>query len=385
MRFTFQKRDIINGEWGRKTDPPGVSSFVVGRSAFVNREFGRFVALPSNDPLLEVRHLKKHYALRRSWRSSGKTLAAVDDVSFHIDPGETLGLVGESGCGKTTTGRAILRLLEPTGGEVLFRTMEGRTPRTYSLLELSAGRLRALRRHLQMIFQDPYGSLNPRLTVGTALEEGLRAHGLGNRAERRRRVGQLLERVGLVPGAAGKYPHAFSGGQRQRIGIARALAVDPVFVVCDEPVSALDVAVQAQVLNLLLDLQRERGLAYLFIAHDLAVVAYMSRRIAVMYHGQIVELGASAELCQHPAHPYTRALLAAIPQGLPPADAESDPPNRTLPESTGDRPGTPPEHTGCRFQPRCPQAMPECARREPPLIQLGGGRLVRCHLWSPSP
>jgi ABC-type oligopeptide transport system ATPase subunit len=262
------------------------------------------------EPILEVRHLKKHYPLRRG----GGVLRVVDDVSFHINAGETLGLVGESGCGKTTVGRTILRLVEPTGGEVLFRTGGGAIQHTHSLFGLSAGPLRRLRRHFQMVFQDPYTSLNPRLTIGATMVEGIQAHGIGNRAERRRRVGALLERVGLAQGAANMYPHAFSGGQRQRIGIARALAVDPTFIVCDEPVSSLDVSVQAQILNLLQDLQRERKLAYLFIAHDLAVVASMSHRVAVMHQGQIVEIGASSDLYRKPGHPYTRALLAASGQ-----------------------------------------------------------------------
>jgi oligopeptide/dipeptide ABC transporter ATP-binding protein len=293
----------------------------------------------------------------------------VDDVSFALMPGETLGLVGESGCGKTTLGRTILRLVEPTAGKVLFRSPADQ--RTYSLLDLRPGPLRSLRRHFQMVFQDPYSSLNPRLTIGTTLEEGLRAHGLETRAQRRERVRGLLERVGLDARAAERYPHAFSGGQRQRIGIARAMAVQPDLIVCDEPVSSLDVSVQAQVLNLLLDVQRERNLAYLFIAHDLAVVAYMSQRVAVMYQGQFVELAASAELYQRPAHPYTRTLLAAIPQA-------ASPPTPVAPE----RPVWRPTSSGCRFAPRCPEALPHCAQEEPPLIQLGGGRQVRCHLWT---
>jgi oligopeptide/dipeptide ABC transporter ATP-binding protein len=339
------------------------------------------VSLVPPETLLEVRHLRKYFPSRRGWGRAGPPVRAVDDLSFHIEAGETLGLVGESGCGKTTTGRAVLRLLEATGGEVLFRTWDGPVARTHSLYDLPAGRMRALRRHLQMVFQDPYSSLNPRLTVGTTLEEGLRAHGLGNRAERRRRIGQLLERVGLDAGAAGKYPHAFSGGQRQRIGIARALAVEPTFVVCDEPVSALDVSVQAQILNLLLDLQRERRLAYLFIAHDLAVVAYVSRRIAVMYQGQIVELAARDELCRRPAHPYTRTLLAAVPRDLAAPEDDQAPAAGQRPELTVDRSAAVPAAGGCRFQPRCAEARPECARAEPPLIQLGGGHQVRCHLW----
>jgi peptide/nickel transport system ATP-binding protein/oligopeptide transport system ATP-binding protein len=321
-------------------------------------------------PLLEARHLRKYYPVRRGW---GRTshVAAVDDVSFQLNQGETLGLVGESGCGKTTTGLVILRLVPATAGEVLFRTSGPCGPETQSLLHLSARRLRPLRRRLQVIFQDPYSSLNPRLTVGATLEEGLIAHRMGSRAERRRRVGELLERVGLDRGASAKYPHAFSGGQRQRIGIARALAVEPDLIVCDEPVSALDVSVQAQVLNLLLDLQRERQLAYLFIAHDLAVVARVADRVAVMYRGQIVETAPRAVLYGRPAHPYTRMLLAAAPP-------DRDPGAPPLPAAAP----TPVELAGCRFRPRCPEARPECARVEPPLVQLGGGHEVRCHLWT---
>jgi oligopeptide/dipeptide ABC transporter ATP-binding protein len=336
------------------------------------------------EPLLEVRHLKKYYPLRRGlWGRPAGWLKAVDDVSFHINPGETLGLVGESGCGKTTTGRAVLRLVEPTGGEVLFRTCEQGAVRTHEVFRLPPRRLRALRRHLQIVFQDPYNSLNPLLTVGTTVAEGMLAHGLYDRRERRRRVGQLLERVGLDAGAADRYPHEFSGGQRQRIGIARALAVDPALVVCDEAVSALDVSVQAQVLNLLLDLQRERRLAYLFIAHDLAVVAHVSHRVAVMYQGQIVETAAGADLFRRPAHPYTRALLAAVPQGLrgeegiaPATPAEG----RVVVPAEGPTAAAP--GTGCRFRDRCPEAMPECAVTEPPLIQLGGGHDVCCHRYT---
>jgi peptide/nickel transport system ATP-binding protein/oligopeptide transport system ATP-binding protein len=320
-------------------------------------------------PLLEVRGLKKYYRLR----GGAGWVRAVDDVSFYIDSGETLGLVGESGCGKTTIGRVILRLLEPTGGEVLFRITENRVERTYPLFHLAAAQIRPLRRHVQMIFQDPIGSLNPRLSIGATLEEGLLVHGLGDRGERRRRIGQLLEQVGLDASAAARYPHAFSGGQRQRIGIARALAVEPSLVVCDEPVSALDVSVQAQILNLLLDLQRGQRLAYLFIAHDLAVVAHMSQRVAVMYRGQIVELGPSAELCRQPVHPYTRALLAAIPNARAEAAAK---PNCRTPIGAGA------EMTagGCRYRSRCPEALPQCADVEPPLIQIGARHQVRCHL-----
>jgi oligopeptide/dipeptide ABC transporter ATP-binding protein len=303
----------------------------------------------------------------------------VDDVSFQIARGETLGLVGESGCGKTTTARAILRLVEPTSGEVLLRLGDPGTTQVQSVLGLGGRRLRALRRYMAMIFQDPHASLNPRLPVAATVEEGLIVHRLGNRLQRRERAGQLLERVGLDRRALAMYPHAFSGGQRQRIGIARALVTEPAFVVCDEPVSALDVSVQGQILNLLLDLQRERRLTYLFIAHDLDVVAHMSRRVAVMYKGQIVELADTAELYKHPAHPYTRRLLRAAPARAqwPAREAATLATRFRLPGS--ESPGQA-ASTGCRFQGACPEAMPECAHTDPPLIQLGNEHLVRCHL-----
>jgi ABC-type oligopeptide transport system ATPase subunit len=268
-------------------------------------------------PLLEVQHLVKHYAVGGGLGRARHVVRAVDDVSFELLPGGTLGLVGESGCGKTTIGRAILRLIEPTGGRVLFRTRQAGKQQTHEVFRLGGRELRRLRRHMQMIFQDPQGSLNPRLKVGLSVAEGMAAHGLARGRDLRERVGQLLERVGLDRGSADKYPHAFSGGQRQRIGIARALAVEPSLLICDEAVSALDVSVQAQILNLLKDLQQERQLAYLFIAHDLAAVAYLSHRVAVMYQGKIVELADTAELFARPAHPYTRKLLAAVPRGLP--------------------------------------------------------------------
>jgi oligopeptide/dipeptide ABC transporter ATP-binding protein len=332
---------------------------------------------PTTSPVLEVRGLKKYYGVK-DFRRLGDfgslrsgVIHAVDDVSFHIDAGETLGLVGESGCGKTTAGRTILRLIEPTAGEVLFRAPKP-AENAVAVFDLSGRRLRRLRRFMQMVFQDPYGSLNPRLTVGATLEEGLRAHRLGNRFERRERVAALLDRVGLDRTAAGKYPHAFSGGQRQRIGIARALAVDPVLLICDEPVSALDVSTQAQIVNLLVDLQRERNLAYLFIAHDLAVVAHISRRIAVMYQGQIVESALSADICQRPAHPYTRALLAAVPERW-----SSEPRRDPSPCRRQALPLT----SGCRYQPRCPESLPECAHIGPSLTEIAPGHEVRCHLW----
>jgi oligopeptide/dipeptide ABC transporter ATP-binding protein len=320
--------------------------------------------------LLSVRELAVHFPLPGRgvgglFGRGGAVLRAVDGVSFDLAPGETLGLVGESGCGKTTTGRAVLRLVEPTAGEILF---EGR-----SLLALSGRALRLARRHFQVVFQDPYGSLNPRMTVEDIVGEGIAIHDLAPRAERRARVLALLERVGLRPEHARRYPHEFSGGQRQRIGIARALAVEPRFIVCDEAVSALDVSVQAQILNLLQDLQAERGLSYLFIAHDLAVVEHISARVAVMYLGKIVEEGPAEAIYARPAHPYTRALLAAIPRTAPRegrAEARAclagDPPSPLDPPS------------GCPFRTRCPIAEPRCAEAPVPLAEVAPRHRAAC-------
>jgi oligopeptide/dipeptide ABC transporter ATP-binding protein len=287
----------------------------------------------------------------------------VDGVSFDIAAGETLGLVGESGSGKTTLGRAVLRLIELTAGDVLF---EGR-----SLLSLSGGALRAARRHFQIIFQDPYGSLNPRMTVEEIIGEGIAIHGLAPRAERRERVAALLERVGLRPEHGRRYPHEFSGGQRQRIGIARALAVEPRFIVCDEAVSALDVSIQAQILNLLADLQEERGISYLFIAHDLATVEHISTRVAVMYLGRIVEEGPAEEVYARPAHPYTQALLAAVPRARPAAEA------RRL-RLSGEPPSPLEPPSGCPFRTRCPIADARCAEPPIPTIEVSPGHRATC-------
>jgi oligopeptide transport system ATP-binding protein len=288
---------------------------------------------------------------------------AVDGVSFDIEPGETLGLVGESGCGKTTTGRVILRLLEATGGKVLFRGE--------NVLEMDPKRLRALRREMQIVFQDPFGSLNPRITVGGMLTEAMKVHHIAEGREAQERVRELLEVVGLSARHASRYPHEFSGGQRQRIGIARALSVNPRFIVADEPVSALDVSVQAQVINLLQDLQQEFELTYLFIAHDLSVVEHISDRVAVMYLGRIVELTDSEELYAHPLHPYTRALLSAVPVADPKVRKE-----RIVLRGDVPSPANPP--SGCPFHPRCPIAGPECAEVVPQLRDVGGGHWVAC-------
>jgi peptide/nickel transport system ATP-binding protein len=318
-------------------------------------------------PLVAVRDVRKHYPLRggpfggaRGW------VRAVDGVSLAIQAGETLGLVGESGCGKSTLGRLMLGLVEPTAGDVLF---DGR-----SLLRLRARELRALRRQMQIIFQDPYGSLNPRMRVASIVGEGLAIHGLGTRAERRARVAELLELVGLPPQAAGRYPHEFSGGQRQRIGIARALAVGPRFVVADEAVSALDVSIQAQILNLLQDLQRRLGLTMLFIAHDLRIIEHISDRVAIMYLGRIVELAPRAEIYRNPRHPYTRVLLSAVP--VP------DPRQRRQRMVLGGEVPSPVEPpVGCAFHPRCPYVEDVCRRVTPPLAGGRGGHSVACHVF----
>jgi oligopeptide/dipeptide ABC transporter ATP-binding protein len=311
-----------------------------------------------SEPLLRAEHLVKHFPVRTGLfgRARG-AVQAVDDISFEIYPGETLALVGESGCGKSTAGKLLLRLLEPTSGKVWFGGKD--------LFSLEEREVRSLRREMQIIFQDPYGSLNPRMTVGDMLEEPLRLHGL----YRKDRVQELLGLVGLSPQHAARYPHEFSGGQRQRIGIARALAVEPRLVVCDEPVSALDVSIQAQVINLLQDLQRQFGLAYVFIAHDLAVVKHIATRVAVMYLGKIVELADKRALFAQPRHPYTRALLSAIPIPDPTLVRK-----RAVLQGDVPSPYNPP--SGCRFRTRCAYAQPLCAEKLPP---LEGG--VACHFW----
>jgi oligopeptide/dipeptide ABC transporter ATP-binding protein len=323
-------------------------------------------------PRLSVRGLTKHFPIRSGilQRVTG-AVKAVDEVSFDVARGETLALVGESGCGKTTTGRALLRLIEPTRGSVQYDGTD--------FMALEGESLRRMRRHVQIVFQDPYGSLNPRLTVGAAIKEGLLVHQLAEGSAADRRVAQLLDEVGLRAEYASRYPHEFSGGQRQRIGIARALAVEPGFIVCDEPVSALDVSVQAQVVNLLRDLQRQRGLSYLFIAHDLAVVAHMADRVAVMYLGRIVELASRRQLFSTPRMPYTKALLSAVPVPIPGADRP-----RILLPGEPPSPANPP--SGCVFHPRCPHPRKDadCTRIVPPLEAKAPGHFVACIKESPT-
>jgi oligopeptide/dipeptide ABC transporter ATP-binding protein len=319
------------------------------------------------EPLLRVRGLAKHFPIMRGAlfpRQVG-AVRAVDGVDFDVAEGGTLALVGESGCGKSTTGRLILRLIEPSAGEVRFAGAE--------LTRLSPDQMRAQRQQLQIIFQDPYGSLDPRMTVAQILVEPLRIHGVGSKEERRKRVAELLDVVGLPREHGARYPHEFSGGQRQRIGIARALALRPRFVVCDEPVSALDVSIQAQIINLMLDLQKEFGLSYLFIAHDLGVVKHVADRVAVMYLGKIVELADKRRLYAAPKHPYTQALLAAVPVPRPSARQDLKPLAGEIPS-----PSAPP--SGCRFHTRCPYAEARCRAEEPLLREVAPGQRVACHL-----
>jgi oligopeptide transport system ATP-binding protein len=322
-------------------------------------------------PLVEVRDVTVEFQVSaRDWRAKTQRLRAVDRVSFDLQPGETLALVGESGCGKTTIGRTLLRLYEPVEGEIVFDGL--------NLASLRGDEVRRFRRRAQMIFQDPYASLNPRMKVEEVIAEPLRAHGVGTRAERRARVVELLELVGLPLAAAQRFPHAFSGGQRQRIGIARALALSPELVVADEPVSALDVSIQAQIINLLKDLQDELGLALLFIAHDLAVVRHLASRVAVMYLGKLVEVGPRDAIFEDPRHPYTQSLLSAVPVPDPTVERVRE---RIV--LTGDVPSPINPPSGCRFHTRCPYAMDHCRTIEPELRSTGDGRIVACHLVHP--
>jgi oligopeptide/dipeptide ABC transporter ATP-binding protein len=318
------------------------------------------------EPLVSVRHLKKSFPIKKGvFAREVGAVQAVNDVSFDVARGETLGVVGESGCGKTTTGRTILRLIEPTSGEIRF---EGR-----DVNSMGTSELRALRREMQIIFQDPVSSLNPRMTVGAIIREGLTIHRLAEGAAADARVRQLLQEVGLRPEYATRYPHEFSGGQRQRIGIARALSVEPKFIVCDEPVSALDVSVQAQVINLLVDLQREHNLTYMFIAHDLSVVEHIADRVAVMYLGKVVELATAEDLYREPIMPYTQALLSAVPVADPRARKE-----RIILQGDVPSPASPP--SGCVFHPRChhPAKDEACSKIVPPLEAKASGHFAAC-------
>jgi len=317
----------------------------------------------NHEYILEVKNLKKHFSMGK-----GSVLKAVDDVSFAIKRGETFGLVGESGCGKSTTGRTIIKLYEATEGQVLFNGKD--------VHKMQGRELKDFNRKMQMIFQDPYASLNPRMTVGDIIGEGIDIHGLMKGRERQERIFDLLKTVGLNAEHAGRFPHEFSGGQRQRIGIARALAIEPEFIIADEPISALDVSIQAQVVNLMKRLQNERGLTYLFIAHDLAMVKHISDRIGVMYLGALVEVAESNELYRKPLHPYTEALLSAIPIPDPEIERTRE---RIILEGDVPSPVNPP--SGCRFRTRCPKAMPECANTVPTLKEVEPEHFVACLLY----
>jgi len=318
--------------------------------------------------LLEVRDLKKHFPIRTGvFKRTTGHVYAVDGVSFNVEKGETMGLVGESGGGKSTVGRTVLRLTEATGGGVTFEGID--------VMKASRSQMIALRKDMQIVFQDPYASLNPRMRIRDIVGEGLRIHDVGTEAERKKRVAELLETVGLTAEHGERYPHEFSGGQRQRIGIARALALEPEFIVCDEPIAALDVSIQAQVVNLLEDLQDKLGLTYLFISHDLSMVRHIADRVAVMYLGKVVELAARDALYSDPKHPYTKALLSAVPIPNPAVEA-----HRSRIILTGDVPSPANPPSGCRFCTRCPAAVEKCHAVEPEWRKLNGGRHVACHL-----
>ena len=327
------------------------------------------------EPLLRVDGLKVHFPVHRGvlFKKQVATVKAVDGVSFTLARGETLGLVGESGCGKSTTGLAVLRMQAASAGRIEFEGQD--------ITQHSKAQMRPLRRRMQMVYQDPYGSLNPRMKVSRIIGEPLVVHGLAkDPAEYQERIAQLMRTVGLLPDMAERYPHEFSGGQRQRIGIARALALEPSLLICDEPVSALDVSIQAQVVNVFVELQQRLGLAYLFIAHDLAVVRHVSERIAVMYLGRIVEVARRADIYKAPLHPYTQALLAAVPVADPAVEA-----TRQRAIVMGEVPSAMNPPPGCRFHTRCPQAMARCKTEDPALLDLGAGRAVACHLHGTGP
>ncbi len=326
--------------------------------------------MTSVGPLLEVKRLTKYFPIRKGFlQKTVGNIRAVDDVSFSVNEGEILGLVGESGCGKTTTARCILRALQPTGGEIRFRTADGST---VDLAALDRRELRSLRPEMQMIFQDPYGSLNPRMTLADIVGEPLLVNGMRDRRRRMDRVAELLWLVGMRPEYMRRFPHAFSGGQRQRIGIARALSLNPRLVVADEPVSALDVSVQAQILNLLLDLQERLHLTYVFVAHNLGVVKHVCDRVAVMYVGKLVELAGSGTIYRMPRHPYTAALMAAAPVADPRVASGTE-------ELPGEVPSPANPPPGCTFHPRCAYAVDRCRQEPPPLRECEPGRLVSCH------
>lgn len=328
--------------------------------------------MPSSpETVLEVRDLKVHFPVMAGavMRKQVGSVKAVDGVSFTVRRGETLGLVGESGCGKSTTGLAVLKMIDITSGQVVFEGQD--------ITGADRTEMRPIRRRMQMVYQDPFGSLNPRMKVSQIVGEPLEVHGLaGDRAAYNQRVADLLDMVGLLPDMADRYPHEFSGGQRQRIGIARALALEPSLIICDEPVSALDVSIQAQVVNLFQEIQERMGLTYIFIAHDLAVVRHISHRIAVMYLGRIVEIASRAELYKEPLHPYTQALLAAIP--IPDPEVEASRPQQII---TGEVPSAMRPPAGCRFHTRCPRVMDVCKTETPPMREMAGGRAVACHLY----